>query len=125
MGKEWTQNNPADLSTGVDMTIDGDVFVLNNNGSVVKFTKGQVQNFSLSTIDPPLAAADKIWTYNDIKYAYVLDSAEKRIVIFDKLGQMKNQITANEFSNPTGMIVDEEKNTAYILDENTLYQISL
>lgn len=125
MGKEWTQNNPADLSAGIDMTIDGDVFVLNNNGSVVKFTKGQMQNFAFSTIDPPLAAANKIWTYNDIKYTYVLDSAEKRIVIFDKLGQMKNQITANEFSNPTGMIVDEEKNTAYILDENTLYQIGL
>jgi hypothetical protein len=43
----------------------------------------------------------------------------------DKLGQIKNQITAKEFTNPTGMIIDEEKNIAYILDSNKLYQVGL
>ncbi len=123
-GKSWLQG-PADLKSAVDMAIDGDLFVLSQHGTINKFTKGQLQNFSISKIDPPLTSADKIWTYNDLKYIYILDSAGKRIIILDKLGQIKNQITATEFIHPTGMIVDETKNIAYILDSNKLYQISL
>jgi hypothetical protein len=125
IGKEWTQNNTTNLNTGTDITIDGDVFVLGENGTIFKFTKGQIQNFVTSKIDPPLTAAHKIWTYNDLKYIYILDSTGKRIIIMDKLGQIKNQITAKEFTNPTGMIIDEEKNIAYILDSNKLYQVGL
>ena len=125
IGKEWTQNNTTNLSAGTDLSIDGDVFVLAKNGAISKFTKGQIQNFPVSAIDPPLTAAAKIWTYNDLNYIYVLDTAGKRIVVLDKLGQFKKQITAAEFVNPTGMVVDEEKNIAYILDSNKLYQIAL
>jgi hypothetical protein len=125
IGKEWTQNNTTDLKSGTDMSIDGDVFVLGQNGTISKFTKGQIQNFTTSKIDPPLTSADKIWTYNDLNYIYILDSAGKRIIILDKTGQIKNQITASEFVQPTGMIVDEAKHAAYVLDSNKLYQISL
>lgn len=125
IGKEWTQNNTATLTAGTDISIDGDVFVLATNGTISKFTKGQIQNFSTAKMDPPLSAANKIWTYNDLNYIYILDTAGKRIVILDKLGEFKKQITAPEFANPTGMVVDEEKNTAYILDSNKLYQIGL
>ncbi len=125
MGKEWTQNNTTDLKSGVDLSIDGDVFVLNKNGTISKFSKGQIQNFIISNMEPPLTSADKIWTYNDLNYIYILDTLNKRIVILDKTGQFKAQITANEFVKPTGMIIDEQQNSAYILDSNKLYQISL
>lgn len=125
IGREWTQNNTTNLAAGVDISIDGDVFILGSNGAVSKFTKGQIQNFTISKIDPALTAANKIWTYSDLSYIYILDSAGKRIIILDKLGEFKKQITANEFVNPTGMIVDEIKKVAYILDSNKLYQIGL
>jgi hypothetical protein len=125
LGKPWLQDNSTDLSAGVDIAVDGDVFVLSQNGVINKFTKGQLQNFNLSKIEPPLSSADKIWTYNDLKFIYVLDTAGKRILIIDKMGQVKNQITADEFNKPTAMIVDEPKNIAYILDSDKLYQISL
>ncbi|TSC84983.1 MAG: Uncharacterized protein G01um101413_367 [Parcubacteria group bacterium Gr01-1014_13] len=124
-GKEWTKNNTSDIKTGVDLAVDGDVFVLGNNGSIYKFSNGIVQPFAISGLEPELKSADKIWTYNDLNYIYILDTAGKRIIVLDKTGQLKKQITATEFSNPTGMIIDEEKSTAYILDSNKLYQISL
>ncbi len=124
-GKEWTQNNTTDIKSGIDMSIDGDVFILGKNGSIYKFTKGQTQNFNLSKIDPPLTSADKIWTYNDLNYLYILDSAGKRIIIANKTGEFKSQITASEFVHPTGMIIDEQKKIAYIIDGNKLYQIGL
>ena len=125
LGKPWLQDNSTDLKAGVDLAVDGDVFVLGQNGIINKFTKGQLQNFNLSKIEPPLTTADKIWTYNDLNYIYVLDTAEKRILVVDKMGQVKNQVTADEFTKPTAMIVDEPKNIMYILDSNKLYQVAL
>lgn len=125
LGKPWLQDNLTDLKAGVDLAVDGDVFVLSQNGVINKFTKGQLQNFNLSKIEPPLASADKIWTYNDLNYIYVLDTLEKRILVIDKMGQVKNQITADEFSKPTAILVDEPKNIMYILDNNKLYQVAL
>lgn len=125
LGKPWLQDSLTDLKAGVDLAIDGDVFVLNQNGIINKFTKGQLQNFSLSKIEPPLTTADKIWTYNDLNYIYALDTTEKRILVIDKMGQVKNQITADEFIKPTAMLVDEPKNIMYILDSNKLYQVAL
>ncbi len=124
-GREWTQGDVGDIKSGIDISIDGDVFVLDKNGSVSKFTKGQKQNFLISNLEPPLTSANKIWTYNDLNYIYILDTAEKRIVVLNKTGEFKTQIMADEFTQPVGMVVDELKGIIYVLDNNKLYQINL
>jgi hypothetical protein len=124
-GKEWTKDNTADIKTGVDLAVDGDVLVMGSGGTVYKFTNGTYQPFTISGLDPELKSADSIWTYNDLNYIYILDTTGKRIIVLDKTGQLKTQVTATEFSHPTSMIIDEEKNTAYVLDSNKLYRIDL
>ncbi len=125
LGKEWTKNNSTGLTSTVDLTIDGDVFVLGKNGNIFKFTNGLAQPFAISGLDPELTSADEIWTYNDLNYIYILDATDKRIILLDKTGQLKTQITAAEFVHPTSMIVDEQKGTVYVLDSNKVYQINL
>lgn len=124
-GKEWLKTSTANLGAGVDLTIDGDVFALEKNGAISKFTNGSSQPFAISGLDPQLASANKIWTYNDLNYIYILDVAGKRIILLDKTGRLKTQLIADEFISPTAMIVDEQKNTAYVLDSNKLYRINL
>jgi hypothetical protein len=124
-GKEWIQNNTAELNAGIDLTIDGDVFSLSKNGAVYKYTNGAIQPFAISGIDPQLTSANKIFTYNDLNYIYILDTQNKRIVLLDKTGRLKSQITADEFSYPADMIIEEQNAAAYVLDSNKLYQISL
>ena len=123
LGKEWTKYK-SDLS-GIDLTIDGDVFVLGKNGVVYKFTNGAAQPFTITGLSPELTSADAIWTYNDLNYIYILDAADKRIIILEKTGQLKKQITAAEFTKPASMIIDEQKGDAYVLDSNKVYQIKL
>ena len=125
LGKEWTKNNAADIKTGIDLAVDGDVFALGKNGAIYKFANGAAQPFTIAGLDPELTSAEEIWTYNDLNYIYILDTAGKRIILLDKTGQLKTQITAAEFVHPISMIVDEQKGAAYVLDSNKLYQISL
>ncbi|KKR35523.1 MAG: hypothetical protein UT67_C0001G0028 [Candidatus Magasanikbacteria bacterium GW2011_GWA2_40_10] len=125
LGKEWLKDNSADIKTGMDLAVDGDVFALGKNGSVYKFTNGLAEPFAITGLDPQLTSADEIWTYNDLNYIYILDTAGKRIIVLEKTGELKKQITAKEFTNPTGMIIEEQKGVAYVLDDNKVYLIEL
>lgn len=123
-GKIWLTTNTG-LTNAVSMTVEGDLFILTDKGGINKFTKGEAQTFSIQDLDPTLNSGNKIWSYNDIKNIYILDSADKRLVIIDKTGQLQAQITSAKFNNPTDMIVDEINKSAYILDNNNLFQIPL
>ncbi len=125
VGKEWVKDASADLHDAGDFTIDGDIFVLKNNGQIIKLTAGVVQPFTVQGLDPILGNAGKIWTYNDITYLYILDSVNKRLIILNKDGTLNRQITAAEWQHPTGMVIDEPNNTGYILDQGKLYKINL
>ncbi|MFA5061884.1 MAG: hypothetical protein WC526_01945 [Patescibacteria group bacterium] len=124
-GTNWIKDAGVNLAAGIDLATDGDMFVLESNGTIDKFTSGQKQPYTVSGLDPALDHADEIYTYTDLTYNYILDSQNKRIIILDKTGQLIKQITANEFVKPTGMIVDEAKNVIYVVDSEKLYKITL
>ncbi|HSR89175.1 MAG TPA: hypothetical protein VLK22_02115 [Candidatus Udaeobacter sp.] len=125
LGKEWLKSNSSDLNNSIDFAVDGDIFALKNNGSVAKFTTGAIAPFTITELDPELTSADEIWTYNDLSYIYILDGAGKRIIILDKMGQLKKQIIIPEFSHPVSMVIDELKSVAYVLDSNKVYLVEL
>lgn len=125
IGKDWLQASGINIRDGIDITIDGDLFIQKSNGAVYKFTQGTEQMFELEVIDPILNGGNEIWTYNDADNFYLLDANNKRMVIFDKNGALIRQITANELASPVSMVVEETKNTAYILDSGKVYQFNL
>ncbi|MFA5128027.1 MAG: hypothetical protein WC457_03445 [Patescibacteria group bacterium] len=125
LGKDWLQDTNQNIRDGVDLAIDGDLFVLKTDGQILKFTKGVSQNFSLQTIDPALDSGNDIWTYTDSVNLYVLDAKNKRLITFDKTGQFLRQITANDFTSPVSAAIDETSGSAYILDSGKVYKIHI
>jgi hypothetical protein len=124
-GREWIKDSSLDTRGSVDVTIDGDIFILNPNGTLKKFTNGLAQSFTLQTIDPALTSARHITTYTDLTYLYLLDTAGKRLLIYDKTGKLIKQIMSPQFSEPADMIVDETAKIAYIIDGDKVYKIDL
>lgn len=123
-GIPWVKDEAATLADAVALAIDGDIFVLTASG-VRKFANGKEQSFSVSGLDPALINPASIWTYNDVNLLYILESANKRLIVLDKSGKLMKQYTDTAWKNPTGMVVDEAKKTAYILDSNIIYRLSL
>ena len=125
LGKDWLQDTNQNIRDGVDLAIDGDLFVLKTDGQIFKFTKGVSQNFSVQTVDPALDSGNDIWTYTDSANLYVLDAKNKRLITFDKTGKFIRQITANEFASPVSAAIDETSGDAYILDSGKVYKIHI
>lgn len=125
LGKGWIEDKEIDIKTGVSLAIDGDLYLLKEHGEILKFTAGELQPFTVSGVEPELQNGTKIWTYSEDKQIYVLDSLEKRLVVLNKDGTLKNQYTSDQFENPTDMIIEEKNKTAYILDKGRVFQIEL
>lgn len=124
-GKEWIKDLAVNVKNGASMTTDGDMFISKTDGTIEKLTAGNKQLFEISGLDPILQNYGEVWTYTDRQYIYLLDSVGKRLIILEKDGRLKTQITSEQWKAPTSMIIDEVNKRAFILDSNKLYQINL
>lgn len=123
-GAVWVKDSGIDLTDAVSLAIDGDMFILKQNGEIIKLTAGKKADFAISGLDPKLDKPSVIWTYNNLVNIYILEPTNRRIVILDKIGKLIGQYTAVEWQNPSGMIVDEMKKTVYVLDNNKIYRFN-
>ncbi|MCX6781986.1 MAG: hypothetical protein NTW66_02620 [Candidatus Magasanikbacteria bacterium] len=124
-GKDWLTNSTLNIRDGVDMAIDGDMYILKATGELYKFTQGEPQPLNLEPPEPPLDSANEIWTYTDLNNIYLLDAKNKRVIIYDKTGKLLRQMTAEDFTGPSSFAVEESKGTAYVLDSNKIYEIKI
>jgi len=82
----------VDLSNAIDMAIDGDIFVLKSDGSVLRLRGGLREPFEISGLDGNSPKATRLFTEVETDSLYLVDSANKRIVEVDK-----REETAGEF----------------------------
>ncbi len=115
----------TDISTAVGIAIDSNVYVLKSDGTLIQFTAGAQTGFALTSIDPPLTSASRIWTDTDSSLIAILDSVYKRILLFDKNGNLLMQIQSQQFQNPSDMTIDEAKKRLIVQDSNKIWLLQL
>jgi uncharacterized protein YhbP (UPF0306 family) len=101
------------------------MYALKKNGTILKFSGGTEQNFSIQNVDPALTSADSIYTYSDFTYLYVLDAQQGRIVILTKDGKLKAQMTAPELKGAHALVIEESTKTGYFVNGNKMYKVTL
>jgi hypothetical protein len=120
-----TEENPP-LADAVSLAIDGFVYVLKANGTVIKFEKGElVSDFGLKELDQSLSDPRAIFTTIDSEHLYILDAGNKRVVVTDKNGLYQSQYIYEGLINPTDLFVDETAGVIYFLDGAKVYKIWL
>lgn len=124
-GALWITDTNADIKNAVSITIDGDVYVLKVNGSIVKLSSGKLAPFETSGIIPGLTAASTVWTSSDAAFIYILEPITKRIVVITKEGKFEKQFTSPQWTAPSSFVVDEKAKKMYVLDGNKVYAFGL
>jgi len=121
----WIQDPDLNIQDGVSLVIDGSIYLLKSNGQLLELFQGYEQDFSLDTIDPNLSSAQKVWTSEDSNYIYILDNQNKRLVQFDKQGNLVNQYFSDQFNDLKDFSVDETNSKAFILAGSKLFEITI
>jgi DNA-binding beta-propeller fold protein YncE len=123
----YLQAASTSLNDAVALSIDSNVYVLKQNGTVVRFFSGGDDGFTLPAIDPPLVSGNDIWTEDEAESQYIgiADASGKRVLLFTKEGRLAAQYTSPAFNGPTGLVADEATKKLYAVDGNTLYEVPL
>jgi hypothetical protein len=124
-GTPWLDEGVSvDLSDAISLAIDGDIFVLKQNGEILKFVGGEQEVFEITGLDPSLENPTEFYTYNDVDGIYITEPTNKRIIALNKQGTFRAQYTSDLWHNPTDMVVDEAKSIIYVLDMNRIYSFN-
>jgi hypothetical protein len=108
------------------MAIDGDIWLLNSEGTLVRYNSGEQVPFSLDSgavrADEPVDMAVGAQADSSI---FIADAAHDRILAFDKQGGYQYQLVAREgepLADLRGIYLDEIDEKIYILTKSALYQ---
>lgn len=118
------------LNKAVDMAIDGDIWVLNDNGTVLRFRAGTSIPFALGALAVPLKNPVAIFTRPEVDSIYIADAGNQRIVEFDKNGAFVRQFKptgemGDVFKNLRDFTVNETKRKLYLLNSDAAYMANL
>lgn len=121
-----------DLSSSTDFAIDskGYIYILKNNGEILKFYDGKKQEYVSIALSPIMTNASKIIV--GTKYIYIFEANSKRLAVLykddssdKKGGSLANQYIVGSLNQVKDVTVDEVGKFAYFLDGETVYRISL
>lgn len=114
-----------DLSQAVSMTIDGSIWILLENGTIKRFTKGKPNNFTISSLDKNFSKPTRIFTNASLGRIYILDNGNSRIVVFNKEGAYLEQYQTKILKEAKDLEVSEKDKKIFILSQNKIYEIGL
>lgn len=109
------------------MRIDGDIWLLYNDGKVLRYNSGEQVPFSLDeSVALPADAVDLYVSQQGDSTLYIADGAEERILLFDKdngkyLGQFK-AAEGRPLRNLRSIFIDETRSALFLLTDEALYQ---
>lgn len=106
-------------------TIDGSVYVLQNNGEVKKYTRGKLDPFGIKGVVTPIGSGALIDTAEGFSNLYILDRKNKRIIILEKNGNFKTQLQWSDLSKASSFTVDEKAQKAYIIINASVIAVPL
>lgn len=117
-----TNKGNISLKNAVDLTIDGNIFVLTNQGTIYKFYAGDLTETIQVKIEPALNNPTQIVKKLDYNYIYILDPDSKRILILSQRGELIKQLLFDSLDQSIKSFeVDESSKSIWISSGNKLY----
>lgn len=127
-GEEYISSS-NNLKQSLSLAIDGSLYVLKDDGKVLKFQRSKLQDFSLKNIPTPwdkITEPRKIYTDSDTPSLYILDTAQKRILEFDKEGVfIKQYALPQNFDKISDFYVSIKSKKIWVLNDKSVYEITI
>jgi hypothetical protein len=126
---DWTAGESSELlAGGVDMMIDGRIYVMTEDGKILDFYRGALDDTTEISTTPEIEGAVAFSYQTDRSYIYIADSHD-RILRVTKEGQVIQQFMAAEdapqMNNIQQIAVEDAIGSAYVMTDQALLQVRL
>jgi len=123
--RAYLKGETYDLSEAVSMTIDGSVWVLFSDGTIVKYVQGVKDAFVVAGLDKNFEEPIKIFTSPEEKNLYVLDRRQTRVVVVSKTGEYQAQYEWPGMAGAKDLIASEKLKKMFLLTGEKVFTIDL
>lgn len=128
-GLEWGSpatwlSDPGTECDARSIAIDGSVWILNGNKSILRYYNGELKD-EITLDFFPFPEDMVIKTKADTPYIYLLEAKNKRIVIIEKTGKIVKQFQSDKFDNLIDFDISNNGETIYMLNDFAIYKISI
>lgn len=124
-GAAWLKDTTIAADRAVAMGVDGYIYLLTDDGKIAKLLKGVPVDFAQSTLTTPLKAPNRLVINDTLKFLYVLDPAEKRVVVYDTTGKLSRQFVFPSAQDLKDITVGGKDEILYALDGTAVYKVPL
>jgi len=122
--KKWIKDKGL-CSEPKSMTVDGSVWILNGDNSILRYYAGSFQETIIPDFFPFPENITQIKTKVDIPYLYLLEPVKNRVVIIDKKGKIIKQFQSQKFDNLKDLDISSDGKIIYLLNSSTIYKLKL
>jgi len=120
----WLAENAKKPVDGQSMAVDGSVWVINKDQSISQYYSKYLQKTLNIDSFPAPTDLSKIITSNNLSYLYLMEPAQKRIIITDKSGLIIKEYRSDKFDNLLDFTVSEDGREMYLLNGLKAYKIA-
>jgi len=125
----WLDREEKKAIGARSLAIDGSIWLLGKDYNpptthIYRYYIGRLQEKIVLEIFPEPKEFKKIFTSATLPYLYLLEPAQKRMVILDKKGQIIKQFQSQKFDNLLDFAVSQDGKTIYLLNGLKVYQIN-
>lgn len=113
------------LAEAVSLAIDGSIWILFGDGSIVKYTRGVQDAFAVSGLDVSFAEPIRLFTDENQENLYVLDRKNTRVVVISKTGEYQAQYVWPGIAGVVDILASEEMGKIFLLTDNRIYSLDI
>jgi len=122
--QRWLKEQTS-LSSALSMAVDGSLWVLLNDGSILRFTQGDSNFFRITGLEKGFSNPSIIYTDFNSENLYILDKGNSRVVAIDKSGEYKAEYHWSEMSSVNDLLVLEEQGKIFLLVGSKIFTIEI
>lgn len=108
-----------------DLTIDGDLWLGEKSGGLLKFSRGYATDFQIAGLDRPTDSNLSISSSENENFIAVLEKQNKRLLILTKDGQLIKEIKSNELAGVSSIALSSDGEKIYALSGSIVYEVNL
>jgi len=128
-GNASEYNLDTDLTGGISIAIDGNIYILKEGGEIIKIFKGEQQSFAIEDLATNISDATDIFTLPEHRNLYILDTVNRRVVMVEKeIGagaRYRGQIYFEEIDDIQGFYVNKKEDRLYLLTKKKIFEVEI
>lgn len=109
----------------VSIAIDSSLYAMKPNGEVTKYLGGKKQDYTTTGLPITVTKASQVFTNEDTRGLYELESDSARVIRFDAKGVFTIQYVSDSFRGATGQLVNEETKLLYVVSGGKIYKTAI